>query len=183
MKRLLFLLGFLPVLAFAQSFVVTPDGLKNVKDSTSSFLVLNFEGQPVEQLYAKTIKFVNEYTVSPADDLKGNIKDEYVRFSSVQPGLFYNKSGLVNAPVDCSYDTELKFKDGKVRLEFNSIEMSISASGFPVLFSGPTFGHFVIFNDKGQLINAEAKKAIEDYFNNQVKLYVSYLNKNSGDNW
>jgi hypothetical protein len=183
MKKLLFLLAFLPIMAMAQTFIVTQNSLQNAKDSTISYVVLPFEGQTAEQLYNKTIKYINEFTVSPADAKKGDIKNEYLRFTTFAPSVFNYKNGWVKIPVDITYDTELKFKDGKVKFEFVSIDMHMPGNEYSVLFSGSTFGHFVIFNNKGKLIKPEEKKAIEDYFNLQVQEYINYMNKKSDNNW
>jgi hypothetical protein len=183
MKKLLFLLAFLPVMAAAQTFIVSPNGLQNAKDSTISYLVLPFQGQTAEQLYNKSIKYINEVMRTPNASKKGDIKNEYVRFTTFAPSMFEYKNVWVKLPVDGTYDTELKFKDGKVKFEFVAVEMRIPANGYAVLFSGSTFGQFVIFNNKGKLIKKDEKNAIENYFNMQVKQYVDYMNKKTDDNW
>ena len=63
-------------LSYAQSLVVTPNGLRDSTDTEKTFVVINVEGKTAKELYDNAIKYINRNYKSPDDVIKGKIEGE-----------------------------------------------------------------------------------------------------------
>jgi len=170
----------------SQSYVVTPDGLRDSKDQSKDYLILECEGLTASQIYNNAIKYINENYKSPEDVIKAKSEGEYFRFETYAPAFMnYKNSGIVNVPIDATYMTELRFKNGKVRFEIIDLVMRNPEYNNDMLFSGGAMSGYIIFNRKGKLKKPQEKSDLEEYFNYQVKKLSDYLNGGSttDDNW
>ena len=129
---------------------------------------------------------MNENYKNPEEVIKGKTDGEYLKFETyVSDFLKYNNSG-VKMPIQATYTTELKFKDGKVRYEITSLEMKSKTSDYRVIFSGGLLEGYIIYKKNGKLYKEETKLDIEDYFNSQVLNLLKFLrgeNDASADDW
>jgi hypothetical protein len=175
MRKILLMLLLFPAFSlFAQNFTVTPEGLRDATDLEKSYIVLDFEGVSVMDLYEKSLGFINEHMKNPKESIKAQAEDEYLRFSTFRPNVFkYNNSGA-KFPVDFWYDTELRFKDGKIRYEITDLRMETEK--YPVPFSGSKWSTYPVYERNGKLFKESAKKEIEDYFNVMIKIFQDYIN-------
>lgn len=102
--------------AFGQKYVVTPNGLRDESNTENTYLVLEAEGLTAKQLFDNAIKYVNEKYKNPEEVIKGKTDGEYLKFDTyVSDFLLYNNSGA-KIPIQATYTTELRFKDGKVAI-------------------------------------------------------------------
>lgn len=174
MKKVLFLFLLLPSFLYAQQFEVTPNGLRDANDLEKSYVVLEFKGKTAMELYEKSLGFVNENLKNPKESIKVQTEDEYLRFSTFNPNVFkYNNSGA-KFPVAFRYDTDLRFKDGRIRYEITDLTMETEK--YPVPFSGSKWNTYPVYERNGKLFKESAKKEIEDYFNVMIKIFQDYIN-------
>lgn len=173
-------------LLFGQEFTVTPEGLKNKEDIEKSYLVLDLEEKKANELYQRTIQFINEKYKNPESVIKGKTENEYLRFETFAPDILVHTTKLgVKTFINATFYTELRFKEGKVKFEITSLEMESKAHKTKLYFSGGGSGKsFRIYNKKdGKLFRKQIKKAIENYFNSNVENYLSFLKNNTEEEW
>ncbi|MCO5268753.1 MAG: DUF4468 domain-containing protein [Brumimicrobium sp.] len=170
--------------SFGQKYVVTPNGLRDKSDTTKTYLVLEANGLTAEQLFDNAIKYINENYKNPEEVVKAKTNGEYLRFNTHVPDfLFYNNSGT-NIPIQATYTTELRFKDGKVKYEIISLDMVGKKGGFHLLFSGGLMSGYIIYKKNGSLFKEETKTDIENYFSLQVVDLLKFLKEeNKSNDW
>lgn len=69
----------------------------------------------------------------------------------------------------------MRFKDGKVRYEIISLDMTSDDGKYRVLFSGGLLEGYIIYKKNGQLFKEGAKVDIENYFNVNINQLLNYL--------
>lgn len=189
MKTSLTLLTLLVfVSSFAQKLTVTPNGLRDEKDTEKSFVVLKVEGLTAKQLFDKTKKYITENYRNPKEAIKGDIESEYLKFETFVPELLRYPngpgSGGPKIPIKASFTTELRFKDGKVRYEVISLDMTNDDGRYSVLFSGGVLDGYIIYKKNGQLFKEGVKTDIESFFNVSIANLLNYLReKDKNDDW
>ena len=186
MKYLLILL--LPLfsqVSYAQQYEITPDGLKDKSNAENTFLVLDIPSKTADEMYTKAIAYINENYKNPKEVIKGETENEFLKFRTHAPQFTQVKNGYINLDVSMNYTTELRFKDGKVRFDIVDVDITADNGGRSVDFSGNVMAGFPIFNEKnGKLKQADAKVAIENYFNKHAKDIQTYLISDSKkDDW
>lgn len=117
LKGLLVLVALaVSVLSFGQSFIVTPDGLRDANDSTKTYLVIPCDGKTAKELYDNAIKYVNQNYKNPKEVIKGQIEAEYLSFETHSPNaISVQRKGVGLAVYNANYRTELYFKDGRIK--------------------------------------------------------------------
>lgn len=178
MKKLITLLLLtVAYTANAQYIKVTPEGLKDAKEE-QSYVVLDFENQSAEDLYGKSVLFVNQRFKSPEHVIKSNVANKMLRYSDYKPNGIQVLNGIARIPVDVNYQVELGFKDNKVKFDIVSLDMSTFT------FKGNVWNSLPIWNEKnGKLRLEQEKNELEEYFNAIVVEYVEYMNGNTQDDW
>ncbi len=171
----------LAVAAFGQTYTVTPTGMVDSADPTKAYLVIEVEGRTAKQLYGKAVQFLNETCRSAKDAIKGQTEGEYLKFETFAPDFITYKNSGASVPIQASFTTELRFKDGKVRYEIISLEMYGMGGGrkYPLLFSGGLLEGYIVFRKNGKLFKEATKADLESYFNGRVAALAQYL-KNGG---
>lgn len=165
-----------------QSFVVTPDGLKDSQDQEKTFVVINVEGLTAKQLFDNAMKYINKNYKNPENVIKGETESEYLKFITHVPNFLVVKNTGAKILIDANYTTELSFKDGKVKYEIIELDMYNPEHGYKVLFSGGAFDGYPIYNKKGDLKRPDTKKEIEIYFSAEISKLVETF-KGKKDNW
>jgi hypothetical protein len=161
--------------SFGQKYVVTPNGLRDESDTEKTYLVLETEGLTAKQLFDNAIKYVNENYKNPEEVIKGKTDGEYLKFDTyVSDFLLYNNSGA-KIPIQATYTTELRFKDGKVKYEIILLDMTAKTGNYHVLFSGGLMSGYIIYKKNGKLFKEETKADIENYFNLTVNDLLKFL--------
>jgi len=174
MKKVLFLaiLATVSISTFAQSYSVTPDGLKDATNSEKSFLVINAEGKTSKQLYDNAVLYVNATYKNPNAVMRGNVNGEFLSFVTHQN--FYYSDGIAKHLFDIDYLTSLTFKDGKVKYEIEELKMVVPENKMNIQFTGGTF-QYSIYKKDGSVRKDEIKNYLETSFNTNVSLLKTYL--------
>lgn len=184
MYRIIFLLFFLPVLGYAQSFVVTPDGLRDANNMDNAYVVVEQDGVSAEELYNNTIRYINQNMKNPESSIKSEIKGDYIRYSVYVPDFIkYSNSGA-KIDIEAFFDVEFRFKDNRIRYEIVSLKMPSKKYKYGVEFKGSKWSSYPIYENNGKLFKENEKQDIELFFNTFLSDYISYLNDGSSkDDW
>ncbi len=148
MKKLFLLLQFLYVICYSQN--VFPTKFEITKDGFTDFTVLNLEGKTKEEIYSKTLEWINKTYKNPKEVIKAEIKDDYVRFEGVKKNLFSFLDVLMIAPTynDVRYMIEVSVKDSKIKFDIVNLEMYIAPSKYsrggwsPIFIDNKTNAYF-----------------------------------------
>ncbi len=173
-------------LSYGQTFVLTPNGLRDSLDTEKSYVVINIEGKTAKQLYDNAIKFINKTYSNPNFVIKGQTDGEYLKYDTHASDFISLKNSFLTAKFDVDYTTELNFKDGKVKFEIINLDMNKrTQNGVNRLLLVGNMMSLGIYNKKGDLKKADAKIQIENFFNVQVNQLSIALNENNKktDNW
>jgi hypothetical protein len=156
--------------SFSQQFAVTPDGLRDASSIENDYLVIVDSTKSAKELYENAINYIKKNYKNPDEVLKSSIENDYIKFQTYAPSFMrYSNSG-VKVIINAIFTTELKFKEGKVRLEIINIEMKGDGinNKYEVIFSGGMMSGYIIFKKDGKLFKEEAKIDVENYFNGFV---------------
>lgn len=180
---ILIILTFCFYYSYSQEFEVTPQGLKDKENPENNFIVLKVSNKTASELYNESIKYINEKYKNPDKVIKGKTLNEYLRFETFEPELLvYNNSGA-KINIEAQYYTELRFKDGKIRLEILSLDMKAKDYKYKLLFSGSIFKGYVIYKKNGKLFKKETKEDLEKYFRLHISNYLNFLTNKTKDDW
>jgi len=164
--------------SLAQRFTVTPQGLKDSKDTSNTYLMIQSPNAGAKQLYDEALKYINENIPDPQKAITEQIDSTSIRFDVYVPELLiYNNSGA-KIGIEAFYTTDLRFFDGRFRYEIINLQMKGQGTKYKLLFQGGFLEAYIVYNRKGKLFKTQTKWDIEDYFNNQVDKLASYINKN-----
>ena len=87
----------------------------------SPFIIVKTEGKTKEELYKKTIEWINKSYNKPSEVIKAQVENDYIRFQGVSKEK-YCWDALVTFCNDIRYEVEISFKDGKYKFEVLSLE-------------------------------------------------------------
>lgn len=128
MKKLLIMLisALTPTLYFGQD--ATPQQTPPPKQFTitkaeglSPFIVVKTEGKTKEELYKKTIEWINKNYNKPSEVIKAQVENDYIRFQGIEKDLFC-WDALKTFCSDIRYEIEISFKDGKYKFSVLRLE-------------------------------------------------------------
>ncbi len=179
MKLLYFLL--FTTACFAQ-IEVTPDGLEF--DEYGDFLVIEADTISANELFNRAIKYVEMNYRDPEEVYKGKVEGEYLKIETFKPNLTVVNNAGFKLDIDARYFIEMRFKDGRVRYEITSLNMTAQNGGRPLYFSGSIWKGYPIYNKKGDLRLEESKADIENYFNDELRAIKKMLwGESPKDDW
>lgn len=168
--------------SFAQDeyFIVTPKGIRNGVDTSIPYIVLSIDSTS-GYLYTTAVKYIQETFKNPDHVIKARVENEYLRYGVYEKNIFQFQIKKQTFPINASYSVELKFKDGKLRIEFLDIRLAAS-NDVPVYWvktgsamRGWSRQH--IFDTDGSIEHINEKNSIEEYFNGEVKKIKDYILK------
>lgn len=159
----------------SQTFVVTPNGLRDSKNIEKSYVVITKEGKSAKELFDNSLKYINKAYKNPEEVIKAKIDGEYLKFNTYVPGFTIVDNLGTSLPINAKYTVELSFKDGRIKYEVIELTMSASTGGYNIIFSGSPFEGYPIFNKKGELKREETKQDIENHFNAVIKDFSKEL--------
>jgi hypothetical protein len=209
MKKLLFTIALLiSAVSFGQSFELSDkqvdDGPKIAQGSYKIFtpvLVLEVTGS-AEDLYNKTINWVNETYKNPDEVIKGKVEGKYVRINGFVASLI--SANVIGTTItwDVRYSLEIKFRENKLRYEVTKMEQFIPASQYgSARWDDMAFGFKVVkrkgkankktgLRSPGKIDKDGARnyESVKSYFENLglgIKEYVENNNSESAsdDDW
>ncbi|HVX51243.1 MAG TPA: hypothetical protein VHB48_13840 [Chitinophagaceae bacterium] len=166
--------------SFAQSYAVTPTGLKDAGDTAKTFIVLKADGKTAKELYESALKYI---TKMPHAAVQAKTEADFIRFDVTADGITKVKQ-IVKIPIDAKYTAELTFKDGKVKFEVTALDMfNANNDKVKLVFAGSNNGQYAIYNKDGELKRDDAKDDIETYFKNiSTQLTQALVNAGASKN-
>lgn len=173
-KTILFLTLISSVFLFAQS------NYEISKAGFTDFIVTETPGKTKEDLYAKTLEWINKTYKNPKEVIKAEVMNDYVRFEGLKQDLYcYAPIGMAVCS-NVKYQIEVYVKDGKYK--FDVIEMeSYSAPSkygpggwFPLMANNSTE---FFYKKDGNIKNGWKNyiNAVPDYFNSLNDDLKNYL--------
>lgn len=178
-----FIVFFIPgVASIAQDeyFIVTPKGIRNGKDTSRSFITISIDSS-ANYLYLSSVNYIQETFKNPDYVIKARIENEYLRYGVHEKNMLQFQIKKQTFPINASYSVELKFKDGKLRVEFLDIKL-VASNDVPVYWvktgskmMGWSRQH--IYDTDGSIEHMDEKNRIEEYFNGEVKKIKDYILK------
>ncbi len=160
--------------AWGQGYEVTQEGLRSWSDMTQTYLVFEVAEASAQKLYDNALSYVNENYANPNQAIVGNTNGKYLKFTT-------NESNVADGSIQVKYVTELRFKEGRMRYEIVSLQMT--TGGARLLFCGKSFSDYVIYKSNGKLVNPEAKSAIEQYFQERIDALREYVEAENTQDW
>ena len=192
MKRTFFILVAISLFhsGIAQKITLTKNGLRDANNLEKSFVVISAEGRTAKELYENSIKYVNKSYQTPEDVIKGKVEGEYLRYDTFVENIV-NFKFVVKVSGNIKYITQLDFKDGKVRVQFQELDLfspKVPTDSKIVIGVGKNgrSNNYFIWDEKNEKIRfPEIKQQIEEYFNKTISDLKSNLNeeKNTDDDW
>jgi len=92
------------------------------KNGFNDFVVVEIDSCNQNELYNKTLNWIQKTYKNPQEVLLGQIQDEYIRFEGFQSsGLCVNALGMITC-YNLKYQIEVHFKDGKYKFKILRIE-------------------------------------------------------------
>lgn len=139
------------------------------KDGFTDFVVVNIEGKSSQELYNKTLQWLEITYKNPKEVLKGKIDNDYIRFEGATNSLICMNL-LGKSFVDSKYQIEISFKDDKYKFDV----IDISTYNSPTQYSSGGWSSFdlnnmsIFYNKKGQIRSTYKyyPDIIPSFFNN-----------------
>lgn len=182
MKRLLLLIvTCLLNFSYAQEIEVTPNGILS-KDTGKSFVVMSIENKSASDLYNSMIRWINKEYKNPQKVIKGDVKDDFVKWDTFVREIGYAKAGFgAKTPFSALLTEQVSFKDGKIKYEIISTDIYVeSNSNFKLAFQGSGL-QWYLYKKDGSLKQEELKNDIENYFNTRLSELKKALSQDSKD--
>lgn len=177
-KRLLILFVLSPLLTFSQSFVVTPDGLRNTDNEKLDYVEISFNGSNAEDLMKASYIYITQIMQNLIQNPRFSMSDKYIKYRIFEPYFIgYNHKGA-KRQIQAYYDVELLIKDEKVICRILNLDMPAKKSKYNLVFLGNEWKNSVIYTENGDLFKAKEKDYIESYFNSRLKDYKVYVFNN-----
>ena len=144
----------------------------------SPFIVVKAEGKTKEELYKKTIEWINKNYNKRSEVIKAQVENDYIRFQGVSKEK-YCWDALVTFCNDIRYEVEVSFKDGKYKFEVLSLEdyHVTGASGLRVWGRINYKDSWTHFKNTGEVRKMYAKniKEITSFFDELSKNLYDYI--------
>jgi len=173
-------MALLPAMSFAQSFVLTPYGLRDSKDTSKTYIILDSLNMTAKQLFDKSANFIKEEAKNPDFAIKSQVDGEYIRFGGYQPeisGFIQKMLFKLHYAINAGYEIELRFRDNKVKYEIRELNLTSKQlnSNDPIaiyhLYQQKAFigwDQFYVWDKTLQLKNPDIKNDIQTFFNQKI---------------
>lgn len=175
MKNLILMgaLLLLSMVSFSQEseFKFTREGL-------TDFVVIPIDSATQNDLYKKTLEWVQVNYNTPREVLKGQIENEYVRIEGVSKNALCMKALGINNCYTVKYQIEISFKNGKYKFDVIDLKQYFmpsqysSGGWYDVPLNSPK-----IYKENGEIKNAYSQypENIENVFNSLNKSLEIFL--------
>lgn len=116
------IISFLFILITTNCISQHKEKFEFTKSGFTEFIVTKVENKSKEELYKKTVEWINTTYKNPTSVIKGQIKNEYIRIEGASNSLIcINVLGGKNYK-NAKYQIEFSFKDGRYKLEVIEIK-------------------------------------------------------------
>ena len=163
--------------SYSQALVVTPDGLRDAKDTSKKYVTIDAGSMSAKKLYDNALKYINANYPDTSKAIRHQWDSVDLMFDTFVPDfLIYNNSGA-KLGIEAFYTTELRFYKGSVRYEIIFLDMKGNASNYRLLFKGKWLKSYIIYKNNGKLFKPQTKRDIEYYFYLEISKIGSFLNQ------
>lgn len=105
---------------------------KFTKEGLTDYVVGIVEGKTAQELYKKTIDWINVTYKNPKEVIKAQIENDYIRLEGAKSNMLCIKTlGLLNC-YNVRYQIEISLKDGKYKFDIIKLEQYIPPSQYSV---------------------------------------------------
>lgn len=177
---------FISLSCFSQQFELTPEGLRDATDASKDFLVIPVEGKSASDLYSISKRYINEKMSNPKFAIKADVNGEYLRYGLFVPEVFSFSKMLVSLKVDATYQVEMRFRDGRIRYNIMDMDLRFQEGDNEFYIAAGRMKGWAFYDTKGKLLMKNEKQKLENYFNNEVKMFVDFIESDGGsknDDW
>ena len=146
-------------------------------EGLSPFIVVKTEGKTKEELYKKTIEWINKNYNKPSEVIKAQIENDYIRFQGVSKDK-YCFTNIFTMCSDIRYEIEVSFKDGKYKFEVLKLEDYYKdTKGFGSWSEVKYKDSWTHFKNTGEVrkMYAENIKGITSFFDELSKNLYDYI--------
>lgn len=185
MKKLVLLFTLFSVFAFGQN--TFPTKFEVSKDGFTDFTVINVEGKTKEEIYQKTLEWINKTYNNPKEVIKAEVLNDYIRIEGIKTRIVNTKSSFLTPGVffDMKYKIEISVKDNRYKFDLVSIDLSGENSYRWINIPDNYF-----YNKNGEINKIWDKESIEkipqylNTLNDDLKNYILSGQKGEkSDNW
>lgn len=178
MKQIFFLLAI--TLSSSVSISQTLPQLKLTPQGVEPIIV-EVDSLKANEIYKKTLNWVQDTYKNPDQVLKGNIPNEKIRLSGFASNAWHMKSLGIRQSFDMEYTVEISFKDGKYKFEYKIGQFWVSG-GAKALYDYTSF-----YKKTGEVRGAysESVPSLESTMNNLSQSFYDYIIglKNKKNDW
>ena len=152
-------------------------------------IVIDIDSMSQQDVYAKTLNWVQITYANPAEVLKANIPNELIRINGYAKNVFGWKTFGVMNYYNVKYTLEIEVKESRIRLSYLPNEFYVANSGQKCLFGYDMFFTEQKDNKRGREAKAKLDNALINFEINVAVLVnnlYDYLLKsadNTDDDW
>jgi len=160
-------------------FNLTPHWLVSVQDTNKNYVVVTMDSCSAEQMYKKTINYINKSYKNPDAVIRGKSENEFLTFITYSTIFTFEDGWGITNVVSGEYFTTISYKNNKIKISFFDINMKSSGVNFDLIGSVMWSKFFVYYKSDLTLFKPDrkAKEKIELFFNNKVNEIISGINK------
>lgn len=163
-KIILFLILSFSSFAQDREFTFTKEGF-------TDYVVTEVPGKTKEELFKKTLDWVNFSYNNPKEVIKAQIENDYIRLEGTQEGLV---SGFMGSTFPIRYQLEISFKDDKYKFDVLKIEYYVKGNQY----GSGGWRNYELNDVKGHYKkNGELKSTVK----NEHETFPAYFNKLNSD--
>lgn len=168
MKKILLLIVLSSNFIFGQSpskFEITDDGM-------TKFIVTEVPGKSAEEIYTKTIDWINKTYKNPKEVLKGEVINDYVRFEGIKNELSCWLFLGSKVCYDDKYSIEVSVKDNKYKFELIELQKYVGVS-----VDDPTGFRIDRLSTKAERYDRKGNIKPKLQFEKEIPAYFNSLNE------
>lgn len=191
MKKLIFLLSttLISTSIFGQEAQPTEFSV-NKEQQLTDFIVVTSEGNTKEELYKKTIEWINKTYNKPNEVIISQVENDYIRFQGISKKEYCRKP-MVEICEDLRYEIEVSVKDGRYKFDVVKLESAeTSKYGNVIGWNEIVFKKsWMMFKNNGEVRDQykDTMPKIANHINTLQKSLYDYIhNKNDTakqNNW
>jgi hypothetical protein len=148
----------------------------NLTNKGVSPIIINVDSTNAQQLYKRSLDWINDVYKNPKSVVKADITNEKLRVNGVAKNAYFFKSLGMKTEFDIEYTLDLEFKDNRFRLTYTveSVYFSNEKSSFP---------YNEYFNNEGELRKSykDVKPSLEKTMNDLVLSIYDFIKKPKTD--
>jgi len=183
MRKIIFFLSFpINIIVFGQSIsnnneqTTSPNEFTvNKEQQLTDFIVIICEGKTKDELYRKTLEWVNKTYNKPSEVIRAQVENDYVRFQGIETKGFC-RNPMVLICEDMRYEIEISVKDGKYKFDVVQLQ-----SGFQDKFGRLSWSDIEF---KKGWMNFKSNGEVRDQYKDtmpKIARYINSLNKSLND--